>query len=142
MCREATSSVSLRLPPSPQGEGLIHSKSSIRATLYNCINSHLSLKSFMKRTCNYVCLFLKISEKSSIIQAHGVLSERKCAGMGFDMSIAAMSVGMHQAQAQQQLDVSVLKMAMDTAEMGVEEMLEELPVSLDPSLGSMIDITA
>ena len=61
--------------------------------------------------------------------------------MGFDMSIAAMSVGMHQAQAQQQLDVSVLKMAMETAEMGVEEMLEELPVSLDPSLGGMIDIT-
>ncbi len=62
--------------------------------------------------------------------------------MGFDMSIAAMSVGMHQAQAQQQLDVSVLKMAMDTAQVGMEEMLEELPVSLDPNLGSMVDVLA
>ncbi len=62
--------------------------------------------------------------------------------MGFDMSIAAMSVGMHQAQAQQQLDVSVLKMAMETAETGTEELLEELSVSLDPSLGSMVDILA
>lgn len=62
--------------------------------------------------------------------------------MGFDMSIAAMSVGMHQAQAQQQLDVSVLKMAMESAETGTEELLEELSVSLDPSLGSMVDILA
>ena len=62
--------------------------------------------------------------------------------MGFDMSIAAMSVGMHQAQAYQQLDVSVLKMAMETAETGTEELLEELSVSLDPSLGSMVDILA
>ena len=68
--------------------------------------------------------------------------EGACTRMGFDMSIAAMSVGMHQAQAQQQLDVCVLKMAMETAEVGTEELLEELSVSLDPSLGSMVDVLA
>ncbi len=69
--------------------------------------------------------------------------EGTCTGMGFEMSIAAMSVGMHQAQAMQQMDVSVLKMAMDTAETGTEELLEELSsVSLDPSVGSMVDILA
>ena len=63
--------------------------------------------------------------------------------MDMDMSIAAMSVGMHQMQAMQQMDVSVLKMAMDTAETGTEELLEDLTaMSLDPSLGSTVDIMA
>ena len=35
-----------------------------------------------------------------------------------DMSIAAMSVGMHQAQVGQDMGVAVLKMAMETAEAG------------------------
>ena len=43
-----------------------------------------------------------------------------------DMSIAAMSVSMHQNQAMQDMGVAVLKMSMDTAEVATEEMLEEL----------------
>ncbi|MCR5756576.1 MAG: YjfB family protein [Selenomonas sp.] len=57
-----------------------------------------------------------------------------------DMSIAAMSVGMHQGQAMQDMGMAVLKMAMDTTEVATEEMLEEL--SVDPNLGTMVDIQA
>ena len=49
-----------------------------------------------------------------------------------DMSIAAMSVDMSQ-----QFGISVMKMAMDTTEEAVGEMLE----SLDPAVGNNIDIT-
>ena len=45
-----------------------------------------------------------------------------------DMSIAAMSVNMHQGQAMQDMGMAVLKMAMDTTEVAAEEMLEELAV--------------
>ena len=57
-----------------------------------------------------------------------------------DMSIAAMSVNMHQGQATQDMGMAVLKMAMDTTEVATEEMLEELAV--DPNLGTMVDIQA
>lgn len=57
-----------------------------------------------------------------------------------DMSIAAMSVNMHQSQAMQDMGMAVLKMAMDTTEVAAEEMLEELAV--DPNLGTMVDIQA
>ncbi|MBE6073119.1 putative motility protein [Selenomonas caprae] len=59
-----------------------------------------------------------------------------------DMSIAAMSVGMHQAQAGQDMGVAVLKMAMETAEAGPEELLEQMEASLDPNLGALVDIQA
>ncbi|SHK96873.1 Putative motility protein [Selenomonas ruminantium] len=57
-----------------------------------------------------------------------------------DMSIAAMSVNMHQSQAMQDMGVAILKMAMDTTEVATEEMLEKL--SVDPNLGAMVDIQA
>lgn len=57
-----------------------------------------------------------------------------------DMSIAAMSVSMHQNQAMQDMGMAVLKMAMDTTEVAAEEMLEEL--SVDPNLGAVVDIQA
>ena len=57
-----------------------------------------------------------------------------------DMSIAAMSVNVHQSQAMQDMGMAVLKMAMDTTEVATEEMLEELAV--DPNLGTMVDIQA
>ena len=57
-----------------------------------------------------------------------------------DMSIAAMSVSMHQNQAMQDMGMAVLKMAMDTTEVATEEMLAEL--SVDPNLGTMVDIQA
>ena len=59
-----------------------------------------------------------------------------------DMSIAAMLVGMHQAQAGQDMGVAVLKMAMETAEAGPEELLEQMEASLDPNLGALVDIQA
>ncbi|MBE6096847.1 MAG: YjfB family protein [Schwartzia sp.] len=62
--------------------------------------------------------------------------------MDLDMSIAAMSVGMHQAQVQQNLGVAVLKEAMDSSGQGLETMLSSMTESLDPNLGTMIDVLA
>ncbi len=57
-----------------------------------------------------------------------------------DMSIAAMSVDMHMARAQQDFGVAVLKMAMETDAEMLEETLESVG-SLDPTLGNTIDIS-
>ncbi len=59
-----------------------------------------------------------------------------------DMSIAALSVGMAQANTQQQLGISVLKDAMEMSGEAVAELLENVPVSLDPNLGAAVDIMA
>jgi hypothetical protein len=59
-----------------------------------------------------------------------------------DMSIAALSVGMAQANTQQQLGISVLKEAMEMSGEAVAELLENVPVSLDPNLGAAVDIMA
>lgn len=58
-----------------------------------------------------------------------------------DMSIAALSVDMSLARTQQELGVSVLKLAMEAQTDGVEQALEVVE-SLDPALGNNIDITA
>ena len=58
------------------------------------------------------------------------------------MSIALMSVGMHQQQAMQDMGVSVLKMAMETSSESVEDLLGQMTESLDPNLGANIDILA
>ena len=58
-----------------------------------------------------------------------------------DMSIAAMSVDMHMAQAQQDFGTAVLKMAMEADMSMVEETLEAVE-SLDPALGNNIDLMA
>lgn len=58
-----------------------------------------------------------------------------------DMSIAALSVDMSLARTQQELGVSVLKLAMEAQTAGVEEALQVVE-SLDPALGNNIDITA
>jgi len=58
------------------------------------------------------------------------------------MSIAAMSVGLHQSQAMQDMGVSVLKMAMEDSAGSVEDLLGEMTESLDPNLGANIDILA
>ena len=57
-----------------------------------------------------------------------------------DMAIAALSVDMSTAKAQQELGLSVLKMAMTTETSAVEEALEVIE-SLDPALGNNLDIT-
>lgn len=59
-----------------------------------------------------------------------------------DMQIAAMSVGIHQAQTAQNLDVAVLKMAMDSSADSSTELLDSLTEGLDPNLGTRIDIQA
>lgn len=58
-----------------------------------------------------------------------------------DMAIAAMSVDMNMAKTQQELGISVLKMAMEAETSGVEEALEVVG-SLEPNLGNNLDVTA
>ena len=57
------------------------------------------------------------------------------------MDIAQMSVGMHQAQAQQSLGIAVAKMAMDSGKDALD-LIEETTASIDPSLGNSVDIYA
>lgn len=61
--------------------------------------------------------------------------------MDLTMDIAQMSVGMHQAQAQQSLGIAVAKLAMDSGKEALE-LIEETTTSLDPSLGNSIDVSA
>ncbi|MBQ3433922.1 MAG: YjfB family protein [Selenomonadaceae bacterium] len=58
-----------------------------------------------------------------------------------DMAIAAMSVDMSMAKAQQEVGVAALKMAMSAETSSVEEALAVVE-SLDPNLGNNLDITA
>jgi hypothetical protein len=58
-----------------------------------------------------------------------------------DMAIAALSVDMNMAKTQQELGISVLKMAMSADTSAMEEALEAIE-SLDPALGNNLDITA
>ena len=58
-----------------------------------------------------------------------------------DMAIAALSVDMNTAKVQQELGISVLKMAMATDNSAVEEALKVVE-SLDPNLGVNLDVTA
>lgn len=58
-----------------------------------------------------------------------------------DMSIAALSVDLSLAKTQQQLGISVLKMAMTADTSATEEALEMVE-SLDPALGNNIDLIA
>ena len=58
-----------------------------------------------------------------------------------DMSIAALAVDMKNAQVQQNFDVAVMKMAMDTNQEPVAEELQQLE-SLEPYLGQSLDILA
>ena len=56
-----------------------------------------------------------------------------------DMSIAALSVDLHQAKLWQDIGIAVLDKAIDADSEMVEEALEM--VSLDPNLGQNIDIS-
>ena len=59
-----------------------------------------------------------------------------------DMSIASLSVDMAQTKTQQQLGIAILKEAMETSGEAVAELLENVPVALDPNLGAEVDIMA
>lgn len=56
------------------------------------------------------------------------------------MNIAAMSVGMHQQQLDIQVGTSVMKMAMETSETAVTDMLESIDVSSLTGVGANLDI--
>ena len=58
------------------------------------------------------------------------------------MNIAAMSVGMHQQQLDIQVGTSVMKMAMETSETAVTDMLESIDVSSLNGVGANLDILA
>ena len=58
-----------------------------------------------------------------------------------DMAIAALSVDMSMAKTQQELGITVLKMAMKSDASAVEETLQAIE-SLDPALGNNLDVTA
>ena len=58
------------------------------------------------------------------------------------MNIAAMSVGMHQQQLDIQVGTSVMKMAMETSETAVTDMLESFDVSSLTGVGANLDILA
>lgn len=61
--------------------------------------------------------------------------------MDLTMDIAQMSVGMHQAQAQQSVGIAVAKLAMDSGKEALD-LIEETTASLDPNLGNSVDIYA
>lgn len=58
------------------------------------------------------------------------------------MNIAAMSVGMHQQQLDIQVGTSAMKMAMETSETAVTDMLESIDVSSLTGVGANLDILA
>ncbi len=58
------------------------------------------------------------------------------------MNIAALSVGMHQQQLDIQVGTSVLKMAMDTSETAMSDMLESIDVSAMTGVGANLDVLA
>lgn len=62
--------------------------------------------------------------------------------MGFDMDIAAMSINMHQQQNNIQLGTAVMKMAMETSEAAMIDMLDSIDVSALTGVGGMVDILA
>ena len=58
------------------------------------------------------------------------------------MNIAAMYVGMHQQQLEIQVGTYVMKMAMETSETAVTDMLESIDVSSLTGVGANLDILA
>lgn len=64
------------------------------------------------------------------------------------MDIAALSIGLSQMKVAQEASISVMKMAMDTSEAGVADLLQVLEVntkimeqSINPHIGGSIDIS-
>ena len=58
------------------------------------------------------------------------------------MSIAAMSVGLHQQQLDMQVGTSVMNMEMETSETAMMDMLQSIDVSAMTGIGGNIDILA
>lgn len=60
--------------------------------------------------------------------------------MDLTMSIASMSVGLNMMATQQELGISVLKMSMDSTDGSMDALLSMVSGSLDPNLGTQVDI--
>ncbi|PWU69287.1 MULTISPECIES: YjfB family protein [Gracilibacillus] len=56
------------------------------------------------------------------------------------MDIAAMSIAMNQAQVKQEASIAVLKKAINEQQVDSNEMIKMLEQSMQPHLGSSIDI--
>jgi Putative motility protein len=56
------------------------------------------------------------------------------------MDIAALSIMMNQSQIQQQASLSVMKMAINTAEQNSVDLTKMLEQSVQPHLGNSIDL--
>ncbi len=61
--------------------------------------------------------------------------------MDLTMDIAQMSVSMHQQQAAQSLGIAVAKLAMDSGTEALD-LIEETTASLNPNVGSNVDMYA
>ncbi len=57
------------------------------------------------------------------------------------MDIAALSMGLSQMQIAQEIGVSVMKMAMETSEVQVADLSKMMEQSVNPHVGSTIDIS-
>lgn len=57
------------------------------------------------------------------------------------MDIAAMSMALSQMQLQQQASTSVLKMAMETPEAQMDQMVKAMENSVTPHLGANLDVS-
>lgn len=56
------------------------------------------------------------------------------------MDVAAMSIGLQSASLQQQVNISVQKIAMDTIDQNFEALRKVMEASVSPHLGSNIDM--
>lgn len=56
------------------------------------------------------------------------------------MDIAALSMGLSQMKVAQQASVSVMKMAMETSEVQMDNMMQVMEQSVQPHVGASIDI--
>lgn len=57
-----------------------------------------------------------------------------------DMDIAALSIGLKQMNLAQEVGVSVLKMAMNSGEEQINDLLQVMEKSVNPHIGGNIDI--
>lgn len=57
------------------------------------------------------------------------------------MDITALSTGLSQANLMSQVSTSVLKLSMDTVEQSMNNMIKMMETSVNPDLGSTIDIS-
>lgn len=58
------------------------------------------------------------------------------------MDIAAVSIGMHQDSVPQAVEIALIKKAMGTDEENSQSLVKMMELSVNPNLGSNLDVTA